>query len=145
MDFWLTVTGLASAPLGRFQRGPATMAVIDDGRYRAALAAGRPDRRPMFTRVDGPVVTWADGTTEQVDAIILATGYQPDLGYLAPLTGALDGAGRPRHRGGASLAHPRLAHVGLEWQRSLSSASLRGVGRDAARAARRIARQLRHS
>lgn len=145
LHFWLTVTGLDSVPLGRFQRRPPTMAVIDDGRRRAALAAGRPDRRPMFTRVDGPVVTWADGTAEEVDAIILATGYQPDLGYLAPLPGALDDAARPRHRDGASLAHPRLAHVGLEWQRSLSSASLRGVARDAERAARRIAEQLRRS
>ncbi|MFD5106325.1 flavin-containing monooxygenase [Streptomyces cinereoruber] len=143
LHFWLTVTGLDAAPLAGFRQRPATMAVIDDGRYRAALAASRPDRRPMFTRVDGPVVTWADGAAEEVDAIILATGYRPDLGYLAPLPGALDGAGRPRHRDGTSLAHPRLAHVGLEWQRSLSSASLRGVGRDAARAARRIARQLR--
>ncbi|MFF5393201.1 hypothetical protein ACFY5H_33660 [Streptomyces sp. NPDC013012] len=119
------------------------MAVIDDGRYRAALTAGRPQRRPMFTGIDGPVVTWADGTVEEVDAIILATGYRPDLDRLAPLPGALNGSGRPRHRDSSSLAHPRLAHVGLEWQRSLSSASLRGVGRDARRVARRIARELR--
>ncbi|MGA5215222.1 flavin-containing monooxygenase [Streptomyces cinereoruber] len=145
LHFWLTATGLDSAPLGRLQRRPATMAVIDDGRYRAALAAGRPDRRPTFTRVDGPVVTWTDGTAEEVDTIILTTGYQPDLGYLAPLPEALHGAGRPRHQDGASRAHPRLAHVGLEWQRSLSSASLRGVGRDAERSARRIAKQLRRS
>ncbi|WP_308310489.1 NAD(P)-binding domain-containing protein [Streptomyces sp. CC210A] len=54
LHFWLKVTGWDIAPLGRFRRAPATMAVIDDGRYRAALAAGRPDRRPMFTRLDGP-------------------------------------------------------------------------------------------
>ncbi|MFE3230467.1 FAD-dependent oxidoreductase, partial [Nocardia sp. NPDC059228] len=75
------------------------------------------------------------------DTIILATGYHPDLTYLAPL-GALNGQGRPRHRDGASLTHPALAYVGLEWQRSLSSASLRGVGRDAQRAARRLAARL---
>ncbi|WP_031006048.1 flavin-containing monooxygenase [Streptomyces sp. NRRL F-5727] len=141
LHFWLTVTGADAAPLGRLQRRPATMAVIDDGRYRAALAAGRPDRHPLFTGLDGSTVPWADGTREEVDTIILATGYLPDLGYLAPLD-ALDGTGRPRHRDGSSLAHPRLAHVGLEWQRSLSSASLRGVGRDARRAARRLARTL---
>ncbi|MEU3747322.1 MULTISPECIES: flavin-containing monooxygenase [Streptomyces] len=141
LHFWLTATGLDAAPLARFQQRPASMAVIDDGRYRAALAAGLPDRRPVFTRVDGPSVTWAGGAAEDVDAIILATGYLPDLGYLAPL-GALDAAGRPRHRDGASLAHPCLAYVGLEWQRSLSSASLRGVGRDARRAAGRLARTL---
>ncbi|MEU1861800.1 flavin-containing monooxygenase [Streptomyces gardneri] len=144
LHFWLNATGLDSAPLGRFQRRSATMALIDDGRYRAALAAQAPDRRPMFTRVDGPTVTWVDGAKEDVDAVVLATGYRPDLGYLAPLD-ALGEDGRPRHRDGASLAHPRLAHLGLEWQRSLSSASLRGVGRDARRAARRLAGQLRRS
>ncbi|MGW3389270.1 hypothetical protein [Streptomyces cinereoruber] len=80
------------------------MTVIDDGRYRAALAADRPDRRAMLVRVDGPVVTWADGTAEEMDTIALATGHRPDLGHLAPLPGALDGAGRPRHRNGTSLA-----------------------------------------
>ncbi|WP_220504331.1 hypothetical protein [Microbispora sp. H13382] len=78
----------------------------------------------------------AEGATEQADTILLATGYRPDLPYLAGL-GALDAAGRPLHRDGASLTHPLLAYVGLEWQRSLSSDSLRGVGRDATRTARR--------
>lgn len=96
----------------------------------------------MFTRVDGPTVTWGDEGKEGVEVIILATGYLPDLDFLASL-GTLDRTGRPLHRGGASLAHPRLAHVGLEWQRSLSSASLCGVGRGARRAVRRIARELR--
>ncbi|WP_326811080.1 NAD(P)/FAD-dependent oxidoreductase [Streptomyces scopuliridis] len=141
LHFWLKVTGLDAAPLGRFQKAPATMAVIDDGRYRAALAARAPDRRPLFTGIDGAELTWQDGTTERVDTVVLATGYHPDLAYLAPL-GALDGQGRPRHRDGASLTHPALAYVGLEWQRSLSSASLRGVGRDAQRAARRLAARL---
>ncbi|WP_313896628.1 NAD(P)-binding domain-containing protein [Streptomyces sp. GC420] len=141
LHFWLTVSGLDIAPLGRFLREPATMAAIDDGRYRAALDAGAPDHRPMFTGIEGTGVTWADGTTEDVDAIVLATGYRPALGYLAPL-GALDGRGRPLHRDGASLTHPALAFVGLEWQRSLSSASLRGVGLDARRMARRTAARL---
>ncbi|MGW7165336.1 hypothetical protein ACWGH3_08530 [Streptomyces sp. NPDC054884] len=95
----------------------------------------------MFVGVSGTKVTWADGSTEEVDAIVLATGYRPDLGYLAPL-GALDASGHPRHREGVSLTCPGLAYVGLEWQRSLSSNSLRGVGRDAARVARRIAAHL---
>ncbi|WP_433917661.1 hypothetical protein [Streptomyces canus] len=55
------------------------------------------------------------------------------------LDGALDATGQPRQRDGASLTHPGLAFVGLEWQRSLSSNSLRGVGRDASRVARRLA------
>ncbi|GGT10234.1 hypothetical protein GCM10010286_39830 [Streptomyces toxytricini] len=72
--------------------------------------------------------------------MILATGYRPHLPHLARLHGALDSAGRPRHRDGASLARPGLAFVGLEWQRSPSSNSLRGVGRAARRLAAHPAR-----
>ncbi|WP_308402765.1 hypothetical protein [Streptomyces sp. AC550_RSS872] len=87
-------------------------------------------------------MSWPDGTREEVDTILLATGYRPDLPYLAGLDGALDGAGRPRQRGDISLMHRGVAFVGLEWQRSLSSNSLRGVGRDAARVARHLAAHL---
>ncbi|MEW1633639.1 NAD(P)/FAD-dependent oxidoreductase [Streptomyces sp. NPDC093801] len=142
LHFWLTRTGVDTAPLGRLLRTPPGQPVLDDGRYRAALAAGSPDRRPMFQHLNGNKVTWADGTTERLDALILATGYRPDLPYLAGLGGALDTSGRPRQRDGASPAHPGLAFVGLEWQRSLSSNSLRGVGRDAERTARRLAAHL---
>ncbi|MER7730030.1 hypothetical protein ABTX80_04015 [Streptomyces erythrochromogenes] len=145
LHFWLTRTGLDAAPLGRFLMTPPAPPVLDDGRYRAALGAGAPDRRPMFTRLTGDRVTWADGTTERLDTLILATGYRPHLPYLAGLDGALDPAGHPRHRGGASPAHPGLAFAGLEWQRSLSSNTLRGVGRDAARTARRLAAHLARS
>ncbi|WP_313904716.1 hypothetical protein [Streptomyces sp. SLBN-118] len=76
--------------------------------------------------------------------ILLATGYRPDLPCLAGLC-TLEAEGRPSHRDGASLTHPGLAFVGLEWQRALSSNSLRGVGRGAARAARRLAHRLSRS
>ncbi|MFD5474574.1 flavin-containing monooxygenase [Streptomyces sp. NPDC127105] len=141
LHWWLARTGLDALPAGRFHSTPPTQPVIDNGRYRTAVTSGQPDRRPVFTGIDGAKVTWADGTTEEVDAIVLATGYRPDLGYLTPL-GALDSTGHPRHREGMSLTHPGLAYVGLEWQRSLSSNSLRGVGRDAARAARHLAAHL---
>ncbi|MFD5492608.1 flavin-containing monooxygenase [Streptomyces sp. NPDC127091] len=142
LHFWLTRTGLDTAPLGRLLRRPPAQPVLDDGRYRAALAAGRPERRPLFTGADGTKLTWPDGEREEVDALVLATGYRPDLPYLAPLDGALDAAGNPRHREGLATGVPGLAFVGLEWQRSLSSNSLRGVGRDAERIARRLAAYL---
>lgn len=71
-----------------------------------------------------------------------ATGYRPDLPYLAGLYGALDAGGNPQHREGLATGVPGLAFVGLERQRSLSSNSLRGVGRDAERVARRLAAHL---
>ncbi|MEU7646319.1 flavin-containing monooxygenase [Streptomyces huasconensis] len=142
LHWWLTRTGLDAAPLGRLLSRPPAQPVFDDGRYRAALAAGRPKRRPMFTGADGTKLTWQDGKREEADVIVLATGYRPDLPYLAGLDGALDAAGNPRHRGGVATDVVGLAFVGLEWQRTLSSNSLRGVGRDADRIARRLAAYL---
>ncbi|MEV6742548.1 hypothetical protein AB0N14_39090 [Streptomyces sp. NPDC051104] len=96
----------------------------------------------MFTGTDGTKLVRRDGEREEVDAILLATGYRPDLPCLAPVGGALDAAGNPRHREGIASSVPEPAFVGLEWQRSLSSNSLRGVGRDADRVARRPAAYL---
>ncbi|MFF8981617.1 flavin-containing monooxygenase [Streptomyces cellulosae] len=142
LHWWLARTGLDAAPLGRLLSRPPAQPVLDDGRYRAALAAGRPGRRPLFTGADGTKLVWPGERREEVDAIVLATGYRPDLPYLAGLDGALDAAGIPRHRGGLATKIPGLAFVGLEWQRSLSSNSLRGVGRDADRIARWLAAYL---
>ncbi len=130
LHFWFRLTGIDTLPAGRLLTRPPTVPVFDDGRYRAAITAGRPARRPLFTAVNGTTVTWPGGDTTHADAIILATGYRPALDYLAPL-GALGPDGHPLHRGGLSTTCPGLAYVGLEWQRSLASASLRGVGRDA--------------
>lgn len=95
----------------------------------------------MFTTIAGHTVVWPDGTQEHVDAIILATGYRPDLAYLAPLQ-ALDDAGNPYQRSGVSTVYPALGYVGLEWQRSFASATLRGVSRDAAYLARHLKRTI---
>ncbi|MGW9054831.1 hypothetical protein ACWGOT_32515 [[Kitasatospora] papulosa] len=143
LHFWTARTGLDAAPLGRLLSHPPAQPVLDDGRYRAALAAGRPDRRPLFTGADGTKLLWSDGRREEADAIVLATGYRPHLPCLSGLDGALDPGGTPpRHREGLATGVPGLALVGLEWQRSLSSNSLRGVGRDAERIARRLAAHL---
>jgi putative flavoprotein involved in K+ transport len=138
--FWSAVVGYDHLPIGHLLRTKPGIPVVDDGTYRAAIDAGRPPRRPMFTQIDGNQVTWPDGHREHVDIILLATGYRPDLGYLAPL-GALDPTGAPRQSRGLSCTHPGLGYVGLEWQRSFASATLRGVGRDADYATTRLLRR----
>ncbi|GAB3584272.1 ArsO family NAD(P)H-dependent flavin-containing monooxygenase [Amycolatopsis endophytica] len=137
LQFWFTVTGVAFLPR-RIKGDPPTVPVIDSGYYRRRVRAGLPDRRPMFTRLDGNHVVWADGRREPVDTLLLATGYRPDMPYLDGL-GAVDARGMPLHRRGVSTTHRGLGYVGLEWQSTLVSASLRGVGRDA----RYVVRQLR--
>ena len=125
--FWLRVSGLDQSRLLSDQSTP----VVDAGHYRAAVAAGRPDSRPMFSRFTERGVAWRRGGEEDVDTVILATGYRPSLGYLSGL-GALDAAGLPLQRAGTSTTVPGLYYVGLSGQRNFASATLRGVGPDAA-------------
>ncbi|MCX2946842.1 flavin-containing monooxygenase [Lentzea sp. NEAU-D7] len=130
LHFWLDRTGLDRLPIGPWLPVGFTTPVLDTGRYRGALDDGRPDRRPMFTAVEGSKVLWPDGRREHVDAIVLATGYRPDLPFLTGLG--------TEHDRGISRHHSGLGFVGLEWQRSLSSATLRGAGRDAAHVVGRL-------
>ncbi|OZM80179.1 NAD(P)/FAD-dependent oxidoreductase [Pseudonocardia sp. MH-G8] len=139
MHWWSTTLGVDHLPIGPYLRATPTVPVVDDGTYRAAIDNGRPARMPLFTDIDGTSLTWPDGRAEQVDTVLLATGYRPDLPYLTDL-GALDEHGLPLQVRGLSTSHPGLGYVGLEWQRSLASATLRGVGRDAGYVVRRLLR-----
>ncbi|XVQ16137.1 NAD(P)-binding domain-containing protein [Spirillospora sp. CA-255316] len=127
---WAVTTGFDRLPPAWLIHLVPGRPVNDCGLYSTALQEGRLERRPMFTALDGDRVLWADGTGEHVDAVLLATGYVPDLDYLAGL-GALDQAGMALHAGGLSLTHPGLVYLGLEFQRSFASNTLRGVGADA--------------
>lgn len=129
LHHWLDVTGADRLPRWVLTRLVRHAAVLDTGVYRDAVASGLLARREMFTAFIPDGVVWADGSREPVDAVIFATGYRPHLDYLAPL-GTLED-GMPRHVGGISATHPGLVYVGLEFQRSFSSNTLRGVGRDA--------------
>lgn len=136
IHWWLGRTGFDTAKLPwLLDRLPVS--VIDDGLYRSALERGEFDHRPMFDRIDGPDVVWSDGSRERVDHLILATGYRPNVGYLDGL-GALDKDGMPLHDGGLSTVVPGLGFVGLEFQQSFSSNTLRGCGRDAAHVVDRL-------
>jgi putative flavoprotein involved in K+ transport len=129
LHYWLKRTGFDDLPPEWLARLIPGALVTDTGRYRAAVESGRPDRRPMFTALEGEHVVWSDGTREAVDTIILATGYRPHLDYLRALGALKDGL--PRHVGGISTTHPGLGYVGIEYQRSYASNTLRGVHRDA--------------
>ncbi|MDI3422291.1 flavin-containing monooxygenase [Streptomyces luteolus] len=130
LHHWLTSTGFDQLPPEWLIHYVGGTLVLDTGRYREALESGRLPRRPMFTAMDGDEVVWSDGSRERADVVLLATGYRPQLDYLAKL-GALDENGLPLHSGGISATHPGLVYLGLEFQRSFASNTLRGVARDA--------------
>ncbi len=103
--------------------------VLDTGKYRKALDAGRFQRRAMFQQVLPDGVVWPEGSTTQIDALIFATGFQPNLDFLADLPVA-DRSGRVAQHNGVASQVPGLYFVGLPKQRNFASATLRGVGAD---------------
>ena len=135
---WKALALAARVPIGGLF-GTGSIPVIDTVGVRAAIEAGHPDRRELPVRADGDTLHWGDGTAETVDTVLLATGYRPALDYLHPLglSHSRD-PGVPEHSGGMSRRYPGLAFVGLEHQRTILSATLCGVGRDAAHVAARL-------
>jgi putative flavoprotein involved in K+ transport len=130
VHYWLQETGFDSLPAEWLDKITGGSVITDSVGFRQTLADGLLDVRPMFKGLDGDHVVWNHGDREPVDVIILATGYHPSLGYLREL-GALDPQGAPLHAGGISTTHLGLVYVGLEFQRSFASNTLRGVAADA--------------
>ena len=65
-----------------------------------------------------------------LEAVVWATGYQPDYSWIdLPILAA---NGRPRHYRGITEA-PGVAFLGLDWLDSRRSALLNGAGPDAQR------------
>jgi pyruvate/2-oxoglutarate dehydrogenase complex dihydrolipoamide dehydrogenase (E3) component len=86
--------------------------------------------RRLFERVTERGVIWPDGSEERVDAIIVATGFKPALGALAPLAQP-DERGRLPMDGLHAAAHPRLFPLGYGDWTGFASATIVGVGRAA--------------
>jgi putative flavoprotein involved in K+ transport len=143
LHYWLKTTGFDLLPPEWLRHYLGGRWVVDTGKYQHALQAGQLDRRPMFTGFDRDHIIWPDGTREKADTVLFATGYRPDVEYLSPL-GTLE-AGLPRHAGGISATHPGLVYVGLEFQRSFSSNTLRGVHRDAEHVTAPLAAHVRNA
>jgi putative flavoprotein involved in K+ transport len=139
--WWLHDTGYDQLPLGLFTRLKGSMRIVGKEPYSTALKSGNPAVKPMFTKITETGVVWGNGSHEDVDTIIYATGFKPGLGYLKTL-GALEADGYPAQYNGASTAVEGLYYVGMFGQRSHASATLRGVGRDAHVVARKVADYL---
>jgi dimethylaniline monooxygenase (N-oxide forming) len=78
--------------------------------YLPLVAEGRIAVRPEITAVDGDVVRFADGSHAAVDAVVLATGYAPELPYLADQPRALDALTFDGDRPGLALVGQFVVH-----------------------------------
>ena len=78
-----------------------------------------------------------DGRTLDVRNVIWCTGYDPGFSWIdLPVFAE---AGDPRHNRGVVTGTPGLYFLGLQFLYSMTSATVHGVGRDAARIARAVA------
>lgn len=96
------------------------------------------DRRAMFARIEPDGVRWSDGSFEQVDAILWATGFRPAIAHLAPLhlRSAAGGIQLDRNgRGTAAVEDPRVQLVG--YGPSASTIGANRAGRSAAKGVQR--------
>jgi putative flavoprotein involved in K+ transport len=141
VHFWLRATGIDTLSLPHWKTAPSSRSVLDTGVYQAAIQAGMPAYKQLFMRFTPDGVIWSDGCPELVDTVVFATGYEPNLDFLANL-GVVDSDGQPQQKAGiGKLAG--LYFVGLSGQRSIASATLRGVGADAHYIISHLARYLR--
>lgn len=129
-------------PLGHLLPLGNNRLVFDNGTHQQSIRAGNPEQKQVFQAFTPSGVVWADGKEEKVDAVVFATGFLPNLPFLEG-TGALDAHGSPLQKHGLSLTIEGLGYVGLSGQRTLSSATLRGVGRDAALVVRHLVKHLK--
>jgi len=124
--------GLRRAGMGprRMVEETGRVPLIDIGTL-ASIRKGAIVIRAGIDRFAGNAVRFDDGVTGTFDAIILATGFRPDLRHLVPDNeGLFDSHGLPRVTGGA--AAPGLYFCG---QITVPTGQLREIGIEARRIA----------
>jgi cation diffusion facilitator CzcD-associated flavoprotein CzcO len=78
--------------------------------YLAQVREGSIACRPAITSIDGTTVTFADGSTAEVDVLICATGYDVDIPYLGDAVKDLLGADLTLYQ---RTFHPDLPGLGV--------------------------------
>lgn len=117
----------SAAPLIRVKPQDLTAAGIE----RVGRVVGARDGRPLL----------ADERALDVANVIWCTGFTPGFSWInLPI---FDDEGAARHERGIVTEAPGLYFVGLHFLYAMSSATLTGVGRDAARIARNIEARYR--
>jgi putative flavoprotein involved in K+ transport len=93
-------------------------------------------------QAEGRRVSFADGKSAEVDAVLWATGYRDDTDWVT-ISEAKDAQGNFLHHRGVSPV-PNLYFIGRSWQWTRGSALFAGVGEDATFVTERIVQNLDH-
>jgi len=128
--------GLGEAAWGPFTaRRPA---VIDVG-FLEVLKSGRVQVRPALERLTRDGVEFADGSSEVVDVVVVATGFGTGLeSVLRDVPGVVGDDGQPLARSGRPTAAPDLYVIGFD-------ETIRGHLFEARRESKRLARTIARS
>ena len=129
----ITLTGFLRVPrhtaLGRrLQARPDGVVSGDLHRLRSFANVGFVGRATGV--LPGGIIQGEAAATPPLEAVVWATGYQPDYPWLELPIIAPDG--HPQHARGLTAA-PGVAFLGLDWLDTRSSALLNGAGHDARR------------
>ena len=125
----------------RVRRGLPTASVVSvtglhlRPQEQRAEELGAYARRPMFEQVEPDGVRWHDGSFEQVEVILWATGFRPAVNHLAPLH-LRSPLGGIQLDGPTAMQDPRVQLVG--YGPSASTIGANRAGRAAARAVSRL-------
>jgi putative flavoprotein involved in K+ transport len=135
--WWLSKFGLLKktieSRLGRRLRERETLIGSNPRELRRSYGV---DLKPRAVRASGRTVTFADGSSFEVDAVIWATGYRADYSWIK--LPVVSSNGEARHRRGVTDV-PGLYFLGLTWQYTRGSALLGWVKEDAEFIANQIA------
>jgi putative flavoprotein involved in K+ transport len=134
--WWLTKTGLikktVDSRIGRRARDRDTLI----GSSTRDVKRHGIEVKPRVVGASGGAVKFEDGSELEVDAVIWATGYRSEYGWIdVPV---FDENGRVLHRRGVT-DYPGLFFLGLTWQHTRGSALLGWVKDDAEFISERIA------
>ncbi|MDO8416193.1 MAG: NAD(P)/FAD-dependent oxidoreductase [Agitococcus sp.] len=141
IHFWLKWTGLDTGRWGKWLLGKETP-VLDQGKYRQAVESGRIRYQRIFERLTADGLQWSDSSLP-IDTLLLATGFSHLPNYINELIG--DGSSdTPQQENGIGTTIQGLYFVGMPWQRSHASATLRGVGDDARYVVKHLQRYLKN-
>ena len=106
-------------PRGIPRAGGTRKRILDAGIEWLGRTTGTQDGRPQLE----------DGRVLDVATVIWCTGFVPDYRWIE--IPVFDTYGYPIHERGVITAHPGLYFMGLLFQRTLSSALIMGVSKDA--------------
>jgi putative flavoprotein involved in K+ transport len=107
-------------------------------RKSADLLGAGVERVPRVAHADGGLPVLEDGRTLDVANVVWCTGFRQDFSWIdLPV---FDERGLPVHESGIVGSLPGLYFAGLRFQHSVTSDVLPGVGQDAKRVAKHIAR-----